>query len=96
MGPSVKFISAIKDHLGCILNKKNRVNFFPGEKIIPGAGGEGGSEGEMVKDHTFSGTLPLLLQFLKFGKTLKFGQNYDNSENGQNLYLGQIWNIEII
>ena len=42
MGPSVKLISAIKD---AFWTKKNGVNFFPGEKIIPGAGGG-------VKDHT--------------------------------------------
>ena len=43
MGPSVKFVSAIKD---AIFNKKNGGQFFSPKK-------GGGSEGEMAKDHTF-------------------------------------------
>ena len=45
MGPSVKFVSAIKD---AFFNKKMGVNFFLGKKTKPG-----GSEGGLVKDHTF-------------------------------------------
>ena len=48
MGPSVKFVSAIKDAI--FSKKKWGSNFFPE------------SEGEMAKDYTFSlffGTLPL-------------------------------------
>ena len=49
MGPSVKFVSAIKD---AFFNKKNGGQFFFGKKTKPGDGG-GGSEGGLVKDHTF-------------------------------------------
>ena len=45
-GPSVKFVSIIKD---AIFNKKMGVNFFSGKKPSPGEGVEGG----LVKDHTF-------------------------------------------
>ena len=45
MGPSVKFVSAIKDAI--LQQQKNGVNIFPGKKPYRG------SEGEMVKDHTF-------------------------------------------
>ena len=55
MGPSVKFVSAIKD---AFFKKKMGVNFFPGKKTIPEGGG---SEGGMVKDHTL-----LLLFFAPF------------------------------
>ena len=46
MGPSVKFVSAIKD---AFFNKKNGGQFFSREKDQTG----GGSEGGLVKDHTF-------------------------------------------
>ena len=45
MGPSVKFVSAIKD---AFFNKKNGGQFFSREKDQTG-----GSEGGLVKDHTF-------------------------------------------
>ena len=38
MGPSIKFVSAIKD---TIFNKKMGVNFFSGKKPNPGGGGRG-------------------------------------------------------
>ena len=46
MGPNVKFVSAITDAFS---NKKNGGQFFSGKKTKPG----GGSEGGLVKDHTF-------------------------------------------
>ena len=49
MGPNVKFVSAITDAFS---NKKMGVNFFPQKKTKPGGGG--GSEGGLVKDHTFA------------------------------------------
>ena len=49
VGPSVKFVSAIKD---AIFNKKMGVNFLFGKNAKPGGGG---SEGGLAKDHTFSG-----------------------------------------
>ena len=49
VGPSVKFVSAIKD---AIFNKKMGVNFFFFEK---NAKVGGGSEGSLAKDQTFSG-----------------------------------------
>ena len=55
MGPSVKFVSAIKD----VISKKNGDQFFSGKRTMRG----GGSEREMAKDHTFPAfflTLPLL------------------------------------
>ena len=48
VGPSVKFVSAIKD---AIFNKKMGVNFLFGK--MPNQGG--GSEGGLAKDQTFSG-----------------------------------------
>ena len=55
VGPSVKFVSAIKD---AIFNKKNGGKFF--FEKMPNWGG--GSEGSLAKDHIFSGfflcTLP--------------------------------------
>ena len=45
VGPSVKFVSAIKD---AIFNKKKWGKYFSGKKKP-----FRGSEGEMVKDHTF-------------------------------------------
>ena len=50
VGPSVKFISAIKD---AIFNKKMGLNFFPVKKTKPEGGGE--SEGDLAKDQAFSG-----------------------------------------
>ena len=47
MGPSVKFVSAIKD---AFFNKKNGGQFFSREKDQTRGGG---SEGGLVKDHTF-------------------------------------------
>ena len=47
VGPSVKFVSAIKD---AIFNKKMGVNFFL-EKMP----NWGGGEGSLAKDQTFSG-----------------------------------------
>ena len=47
MGPNVKFVSAITDAFS---NKKMGVNFFPQKKTKRG----GGSEGGLVKDHTFA------------------------------------------
>ena len=47
VGPSVKFVSAIKD---AIFNKKNGGKFFFLKKGKPG----GGSEGSLAKDHIFS------------------------------------------
>ena len=47
VGPSVKFVSAIKD---AIFKKKNGGKFFL-KKCQTG----GGSEGSLAKDHTFSG-----------------------------------------
>ena len=47
MGPNVKFVSAITDAFS---NKKMGVNFFPEKR--PNTGG-GGSEGGLVKGHTF-------------------------------------------
>ena len=47
MGPNVKFVSAITDAFS---NKKNGVQFFSAKKTKPG----GGSEGGLVKDHTFA------------------------------------------
>ena len=55
MGPSVKFVSAIKD----VISKKKRGSIFFRKKDHAG----GGSEREMAKDHTFPAfflTLPLL------------------------------------
>ena len=57
MGPSVKFVLAIKDSI----SKKMGGNFFHVKKTKLGGGG--GSEGSLVKDHTFYvflffGTLP--------------------------------------
>ena len=49
MGPNVKFVSAITDAFS---NKKMGVNFFPEKRPNPGGGGWG-SEGGLVKDHTF-------------------------------------------
>ena len=46
MGPSIKFVSAIKD---AIFQKKNGGQFFSGKKTIPGGGG---AKGGMAKDHT--------------------------------------------
>ena len=46
MGPSVKFVSAIKD---AFFNKKNGGQFFSREKDHTGGGPEGG----LVKDHIF-------------------------------------------
>ena len=48
MGPNVKFVSAITDAFS---NKKMGVNFFLQKR--PNRGG-GGSEGGLVKDHTFA------------------------------------------
>ena len=48
MGPSVKFVSAIKD---AIFKKKMGVIFFFGKNAKPG----GRSEGGLAKDHSFSG-----------------------------------------
>ena len=48
VGPSVKFVSAFND---AIFNKKNGVIFF-WKNAKPG---EGGSEGGLAKDQTFSG-----------------------------------------
>ena len=57
MGPNVKFVSAITDAFS---NKKNGGQFFSTKKTKP----EGGSEGGLVKDHTFAAfffcTLPLI------------------------------------
>ena len=50
VGPSVKFVSAIKD---AIFNKKNGGNFFLLKKCQTGGGV--GSEGSLAKDQTFSG-----------------------------------------
>ena len=47
MGPNVKFVSAITDAFS---NKKNGGQFFSAKKTKPG----GGSEGGLVKDHTFA------------------------------------------
>ena len=47
MGPNVKFVSAITDAFS---NKKMGVNFFLEKRPNPG----GGSEGGLVKDHTFA------------------------------------------
>ena len=59
MGPSVKFVSAIKD---AFFNKKNGGQFFSRKKDQTEGGGAGGG---LVKDHTFPeiffGTLPLSL-----------------------------------
>ena len=52
MGPSVKFVSAIKD---AIFNKKNGGKFFFFETMPNWGGGGGGSEGSLAKDQTFSG-----------------------------------------
>ena len=49
MGPNVKFVSAITDAFS---NKKMGVNFFPQKR--PNRGEGGGSEGCLVKDHTFA------------------------------------------
>ena len=46
MGPNVKFVSAITDAFS---NKKKGVKFFPEKRPTRG----GGSEGGLVKDHTF-------------------------------------------
>ena len=48
MGPSVKFVSAIKD---AIFKRKMGVNFLFGKNAKPGVGSEGG----LAKDQTFSG-----------------------------------------
>ena len=48
MGPNVKFVSPITDAFS---NTKMGVNFFPEKKTW--ARGGGGSEGGLVKDHTF-------------------------------------------
>ena len=48
MGPNVKFVSAITDAFS---NKKMGVNFFPQKRPNRGVGG---SEGGLVKDHTFA------------------------------------------
>ena len=62
MGPNVKFVSAITDAFS---NKKMGVNFFPQKKTKRG----GGSEGGLVKDHTFPAfffcTLPLVNDILQ-------------------------------
>ena len=49
VGPSVKFVSAIKD---AIFNKKNGGKFFFVEKMPNWGGGAGGG---LQKDHIFSG-----------------------------------------
>ena len=49
VGPSVKFVSAIKD---AIFNKKMGVNFLLLKKCQTGGGGPGGG---LAKDQTFSG-----------------------------------------
>ena len=51
VGPSVKFVSAIKD---AIFKKKMGVNFLFGKNAKPGGGGRG-SGGGLAKDQTFSG-----------------------------------------
>ena len=48
VGPSVKFVSAMKD---AIFNKKNGGKFVVRKNAKPG----GGSEGGLAKDQTFSG-----------------------------------------
>ena len=48
MGPNVKFVSAITD---AFCNKKNGGQFFSGKKDQTWGGG---SEGSLVKDHTFA------------------------------------------
>ena len=75
MGPSVKFVSAIKDAI--FSKKKWGSNFFPE------------SEGEMAKDYTFSlffGTLPLKGGYRKFFFSFigPVGHNiwWENRQNG--------------
>ena len=51
VGPSVKFVSAIKD---AIFNNKNGCKFFVRKNAKLGGGG-GGAGGGLAKDHTFSG-----------------------------------------
>ena len=58
MGPSVKFVSAIKD---ATFNKKMGVSFFSGKKDHTQVGG---SEGEMVKYQHFSLSLHPSLRLL--------------------------------
>ena len=62
MGPNIKFVSAITDAFS---NKKMGVNFFRKKDQTGG----GGSEGGLVKDHTFPAfffcTLPLYILILE-------------------------------
>ena len=80
MGPSVKFISAIKD---AIFNNKKWGTIFFRKKII--LGGEG-SEGEMVKNHT-----PPPPPFVKLFRKIDFFLNdgFPNCYN-HNLHLHPI------